>query len=52
MVFRGTVAPVLGNVTVNNNPGETWSEDKAPGAAWYAIRQDGESARINIQEIN
>ena len=51
-VAIGASGIVFDDAAVLINPGETWNEDEAPGAAWYAICQDGESARINIQEIN
>ena len=51
-VAIGAVGVVFDDAAVLINPGETWNEDEAPGAEWYAICQSGEAARINIQEIN
>lgn len=39
------------NAAVILNPGETWNEPEAPGAAWYGVCNAGLASTINIQAI-
>nr|WP_314606065.1 hypothetical protein [uncultured Janthinobacterium sp.] len=42
---------VFATAAVLIQPGETWNENEAPGAAWYCICDAGLVSKINIQTI-
>ena len=50
-VAIGGAGIVFANAAFLIQPGETWNEDEAPGAAWYAICDAGGTAKINLQGI-
>ncbi|MFC4932950.1 hypothetical protein [Massilia sp. GCM10023247] len=55
-VGAGAVAIGGAGVTIDNavvliQPGETWNENEAPGAAWHGVCAAGTSSTLNIQVI-
>lgn len=50
-VAIGGVGLVFENAAFLIQPGETWNEDEAPGAAWYAICDAGGTTKLNLQGI-
>jgi hypothetical protein len=50
-VAIGGAAVVFANAAVLIQPGETWVESDAPGAAWYAICGAALASTLNIQTV-
>ena len=50
-VAIGGAGLVFTQAAVIIQAGETWNENEAPGAAWYAICDAGQSSTLNIQKI-
>lgn len=50
-VAIGGAGLVFAQAAVIIQAGETWNENEAPGAAWYAICDAGQSSTLNIQKI-
>jgi hypothetical protein len=50
-VAMGGATVTLANAVVVIQPGETWNENEAPGAAWYCITAAGLASFINLQSI-
>jgi len=50
-VAIGGAAVTMANAVVLIQPGETWNENEAPGAAWYCLTDAGLNSNINIQTI-
>jgi hypothetical protein len=50
-VALGGTGIVYANAAVLIQPGETWNENEAPGAAWYVICDAGLTLTLNIQTI-
>jgi hypothetical protein len=50
-VALGGAGIVFSNAVVLLQPGETWNENEAPGAAWYCICEAGMASTVNIQTI-
>lgn len=51
-VAIGGSTVVFANATIVIQPGETWNEADAPGAAWYCICDTGLTSTINLQDIS
>lgn len=50
-VAIGGAGIVFADAVVLIQPGETWNENEAPGAAWYAICDAAAASSLNIQTI-
>lgn len=50
-VAIGGAGLVFENAAFLIQPGETWNEDEAPGATWYAICDVGGTTKLNLQGI-
>jgi hypothetical protein len=47
-VALGAAGLAFGDAVIYVQPGETWVEDQAPGAAWFAICDAGLETTINV----
>lgn len=50
-VAIGGAGVTFSNAAVVLQPGETWNENEAPGAAWYGICAAGLASTLNLQTI-
>lgn len=50
-VAIGGVTLAFATAAVVIQPGETWNENEAPGAAWYCICDTALASTLNIQDI-
>lgn len=48
LALTASAAQTFANAAIVLNPGDTWNETDAPGAAWYAVSDVGTTANLQV----